>query len=111
MDIDDINKLSGDGDLLPELENRRRYMQYVAKATTAAHPYLKAEEYDTYMGCLAKLINVRTMYDITDFNQAETIRSKVRVGGSLHQIDQERCQHGGMRAAMGHYVKFLKQNK
>ena len=97
---------SSKGDVLSELERRRKYMQYVAQNTIAGDIQRRARDCDTYLQYLAKMPSVRTVYGITDVKRAEEIRNQLRKGGKLYLTDR-RVWAGGMLSAMNHYVRFL----
>ena len=93
-----------------ELQRRGWYINYVTKVmknTGAVNPQEKAEYYAMCLQYIAHVINVRSVYVISNVERAKTILNKLRKGGEL-------CTNWGNRRlfpAMNFYVEFLQEKK
>ena len=91
-------------------QRRDTFMEYVMNNTSSPNPQERVKKCERYFRKLSKELGISTVYDISDIRKAEEIQNKLSVRGELYDIDKASTA-GGMRATIGHYVKFLKQIK
>ena len=99
-------------DPTPETGRRRdAYMKYIKKNVHSQNPPQRARRCDVYLRHLAEnVLIIPTIYDITSIEKADEIYRRLLSNGDLSRYNQKYCA-GGMSAAMGHYVDFLRKNK
>ena len=95
---------------LPNSANERRiaYMEYIRKNVNAKDSSQRAKRCDEYLRHLAEeVLKISTVYGITSIQEAERIYFRLSSKGDLTKANKQYMQ-GGMSAAMGHYLKFLR---
>ena len=84
---------------------RERYMRYVAERVK--NPHIVPVTYDSALSHLSeKHLNRRSVYSITNFDEAGAIYRRLLSGGNLHTANIK-YQNRAMSAAMGKYMEFL----
>ena len=87
------------------------YMTYIRKNVRSKNPRQRARRCDRYLQNLAKnVLKIPAVYDITSIEKADEIYHRLLSKGDLYPDNQKYCA-GGMGAAMGHYVDFLRKNR
>ena len=90
---------------------RVAYMEYIRDNVRSKKPLRRAKSCDMYLQHLAEnVLKISTVYDITSIKEADKIYHRLLSKGNLSRDNQKYCA-GGMSAAMGHYVDFLRKNK